>query len=763
MMSRFLHVIALISGGKDSFFSLLHCLHNNHHVVALANLHPAAMSETSDLNSYMYQTVGHTIIPLYADALGLPLYRRQISGLAINSEKDYYPMSVPPEDNKATSDVPEVEDETESLLHLLEETKAAHPTANAVSSGAILSTYQRTRIESVAMRLGLIPLSYLWQYPLLPTPILRPGGLLEDMAAVGLDARIIKVASGGLDDGLLWGSLKDANLRRKVEQDVGRFGGSVLGEGGEYETLVVSGPSPVWRARLEIGESAVKTIQAGGGEFWIAFQEGSSTVPSTGDAQDWRPNLKVPDLWDKEFADLMSRRDVVTSIADEPEADGQQKESRLPQSWTAVEFIIRTENSLSVSNIVAPKVGLDTGEQIISILNSLDHILEEHHGLAEDVVFTTLLLRSMKDFAIVNTAYGSLFTKPNPPARVTVACGDALPPGVQVMASFTIDLGPRCARRGLHVQSRSYWAPANIGPYSQAISVHIPRLATRAAKEGYLVYVAGQIPLVPASMEVLPPPNDIGHVQLNSELLAFWEQTCLSLQHLWRIGKATDVTWWVNAVCFITGHDQIRAKAKLAFRTWKMLHERSLWENEEKSEAEFPDIWDRTYGGQGTFVRESQDLQLPNFQLLPPGLKADSAVPGFLAVQVDELPRSCCVEWQALGLVQDEKIGFTQSSTATVTHFGSDSQQKWYISTINIPATTSDSHILSHPGLVGEVAGSGNPCFHRTVYTSRSKLLDSSRAQVVPCRSVWDKEGVELVAGVVQHADIVFKDIYDKD
>ena len=35
-----LNVIALVSGGKDSFFSLLHCLANGHRVVALANLYP---------------------------------------------------------------------------------------------------------------------------------------------------------------------------------------------------------------------------------------------------------------------------------------------------------------------------------------------------------------------------------------------------------------------------------------------------------------------------------------------------------------------------------------------------------------------------------------------------------------------------------------------------------------------------------------------------------------------------------------------------
>lgn len=42
-----LNVIALVSGGKDSFFSLLHCRANGHRVVALANLHPPASVRTT--------------------------------------------------------------------------------------------------------------------------------------------------------------------------------------------------------------------------------------------------------------------------------------------------------------------------------------------------------------------------------------------------------------------------------------------------------------------------------------------------------------------------------------------------------------------------------------------------------------------------------------------------------------------------------------------------------------------------------------------
>ena len=128
-----LNVIALVSGGKDSFFSILHCLANGHNIVALDNLHPSpsATSDDEDLNSYMYQTVGHSVIPLYEQALGIPLYRQEITGKAVNSDRDY----AAPLHGGAQE-----QDETEDLVPLLRKAMLAHPEANAVCSGAILST-----------------------------------------------------------------------------------------------------------------------------------------------------------------------------------------------------------------------------------------------------------------------------------------------------------------------------------------------------------------------------------------------------------------------------------------------------------------------------------------------------------------------------------------------------------------------------------------------------------------------------------------------
>lgn len=66
----------------------------------------------------------------------------------------------------------------------------------------------------------------------------------------------------------------------------------------------------------------------------------------------------------------------------------------------------------------------------------------------------------------------------------------------------------------MHVQSRSHWAPANIGPYSQSVRVQ------------NLIHVAGQIPLVPGSLEMVD-----GRIKA---------QCRLTLRHLKRLLMAVD-------------------------------------------------------------------------------------------------------------------------------------------------------------------------------------------------------------------------------
>ena len=147
-MQKF-QVVALVSGGKDSTMNMMRCVEHGHTIACLGNLFPAPSEASDEIDSFMYQTVGHDGIEAIAACMELPLYRRPIQRKrSINQELEY-----------TTTDGDEVED----LFALLQFIKEQHPQIDAVATGAILSNYQRTRVEAVCMRLGLVSLAFLWQ------------------------------------------------------------------------------------------------------------------------------------------------------------------------------------------------------------------------------------------------------------------------------------------------------------------------------------------------------------------------------------------------------------------------------------------------------------------------------------------------------------------------------------------------------------------------------------------------------------------------
>lgn len=153
-----MRVVALVSGGKDSSYNMMKCVAEGHEIVALANLHPKdkgllAMLEiekliqnhrfsflfcfifmfSDELDSYMYQTVGHMGIKKLAEAMELPLYRMETKGQSTQTGKSYVPTD---------------DDEVEDLFNLLKLTKD-EMNVEAVAVGAIFSDYQRIRVENV--------------------------------------------------------------------------------------------------------------------------------------------------------------------------------------------------------------------------------------------------------------------------------------------------------------------------------------------------------------------------------------------------------------------------------------------------------------------------------------------------------------------------------------------------------------------------------------------------------------------------------------
>ncbi|KAI1103338.1 adenine nucleotide alpha hydrolases-like protein [Jackrogersella minutella] len=737
-----LNVVALVSGGKDSFYSILHCLANGHRVIALANLHPpskacgsrhpttaivkdeaepraetisnisttairpypgddvvAQQSRSSsvprahgseeedevDLNSFMYQTVGHQVIPLYAQATGLPLFRQSILGTAVDNGISYQDPDGHHQD----------EDETESLIPLLSAVLKAHPEVNALCSGAILSTYQRTRVESVALRLGLNPLAYLWQYPALPlitvnstisdlqAPKTDDAQLLRDMIAAGLVPRIVKVASAGLGEEFLWENAASETGILRIRHGLRRFGGdggrgAVLGEGGEFETLVADGPPILFKGRIVVNDDDKKVVREGGGSAWLSIREAKVEMKTDTEITSQAENcgVRIPNLLDSIF------KNILGGLSN--------KELGYEYDNTKLHEIVQSNlprfNLTSSSSQDWYFVGLSGGieDQIARIVDEIRHQLHEHSLPATAITNSVIVLRRMMDFPTVNRLYGALFREPNPPARVTISCGDfLLPQDADIAISLAVQPHmKREDRRGLHVQSRSYWAPANIGPYSQAITY--PVLVDREDRSNdsganldppLAVSIAGQIPLVPASM-TLPSISSGGDDSIQL-------QVTLALQHLWRVGAEMQVRWWSSAVAYFPrSPTALHAKncALLAAGAWKAVHELSFPSAQTDTE-EGPDLWDRkyntlymTYGGDGDAAGASPGL--PDWEVLK-GFDADDEdwgetqkpLPYVFSAEVEELPRSAGVEWHA-------HLGFANVGSGSIRLYSTDSDDK---------------------------------------------------------------------------------------
>jgi diphthine-ammonia ligase len=83
------------------------CVDHGHELICLANLHPAEES-IDEINSYMYQSAAHNVIPALAQCFGVPLIRKAILGQTIIQSLDYERS---------------VDDEVEDLYELLKSCK----------------------------------------------------------------------------------------------------------------------------------------------------------------------------------------------------------------------------------------------------------------------------------------------------------------------------------------------------------------------------------------------------------------------------------------------------------------------------------------------------------------------------------------------------------------------------------------------------------------------------------------------------------------
>lgn len=176
-----------------------------------------------------------------------------------------------------------------------------------------------------------------------------------------------------------------------------------------------------------------------------------------------------------------------------------------------------------------------------------DHKLDFRH-----IAHINLYLSSMDLFLPINAVYNSFFG-PSPPTRACVAC--PFPLGCHVkMDVLAYQQEPfENARSALHVRGLSYWAPANIGPYSQAVRV------------GQRLFVAGQIGLIPATLSLPSPPS-------------FAMEAALSSQHERRIVRAVQEgtgggfdARMESCICWVSGPPpSFQAKVQAVRAAWKV-------------------------------------------------------------------------------------------------------------------------------------------------------------------------------------------------
>jgi diphthine-ammonia ligase len=131
----------------------------------------------------------------------------------------------------------------------------------------------------------------------------------------------------------------------------------------------------------------------------------------------------------------------------------------------------------------------------------LPECLESRHMSLSNVVGVALWMRDLSQFAAVNKVFSSRMQKSggDPPVRACLEVG--LPEQWPILLEATAQKTPQeylldseqpeIPKQALHVQSLSHWAPASIGPYSQAVKVDC------------VVQVAGQIALDPSSGQLL--------------------------------------------------------------------------------------------------------------------------------------------------------------------------------------------------------------------------------------------------------------------
>ncbi len=188
-----MRVAVLATGGKDSTLALYRVLTEGYNVAYLVSMIPLRE------DSWMFHYPNIHLMDLFAEAVNIPLVKAETSG-------------------KKEEEI----DDLKSLVGKLN--------IEGIVCGAVASDYQKSRIEKICKDLDLKCICPLWQE--------SPIRLLEEILNLKFEAIITAVCAYGFNREWLGRKIDKRAVEDLIELNR-RHSVSLVGEGGEYETLVL--------------------------------------------------------------------------------------------------------------------------------------------------------------------------------------------------------------------------------------------------------------------------------------------------------------------------------------------------------------------------------------------------------------------------------------------------------------------------------------------------------------------------------------------
>lgn len=202
-----MNVAVLFSGGKDSTMALYYALKEKEDVKYLLS-----MKSRNDESS-MFHVPNIHITDLLSQALDIPLISAETDGVK--------------------------EEELEDLKREFENLKSLG--VEAIYTGALYSTYQKSRIEKLGSDVGLEVISPYWHVNELE--------YMREIVSLGFKIIISGVAAWGLDESWL-GRVIDDDAIDELIKIHDKYYVDLAFEGGEAETLAIDGP--IFKKRIKI-------------------------------------------------------------------------------------------------------------------------------------------------------------------------------------------------------------------------------------------------------------------------------------------------------------------------------------------------------------------------------------------------------------------------------------------------------------------------------------------------------------------------------